>query len=49
MSLGRFFDLFGAIVSVGLVTVVVTAPNTSGIIRAWGDTFSGSLRAAMGH
>lgn len=48
MALGRIIDIFAAIVSVGLVTVIVTSPNTAGIIKAWGDAFSSSLSAAMG-
>jgi hypothetical protein len=46
MSFGRVFDIFAAIVTVALASVVVTSPNTAGIIKAWGDAFSGSLKAA---
>ncbi len=49
MALGKFFDLFAAIVSVATVTVIVTSTQTANIIKAWGEAFSGSLRAAMGH
>lgn len=49
MALGRIIDLFAAIVAVAGATVVVSSPNTMGIIQAWGNAFSGSLRAAMGH
>lgn len=48
MALGRIIDLFAAIVAVGMVTVIVTSPNTSSIITAWGQSFSSSLSAAMG-
>lgn len=48
MALGRIIDIFAAIVSVGLVTVIVTSPNTANIISAWGTAFSSSLSAAMG-
>lgn len=48
MVLGRFFDIFAAIVSVALAFVVVSSANTAGIIKAWGDAFSGSVRAAIG-
>jgi hypothetical protein len=48
MALGRIIDIFAAIVSVALVTVIVTSPNTSAIIDAWGKSFSSSLSAAMG-
>lgn len=49
MELGRFFDIFAAIVGVALAFVVVSSPNTANIITAWGNAFSGSLRASMGH
>lgn len=49
MPLGRIFDIMGAIVSVGLVTVLVTSPNTSAVITAFGVSFANSLKAAMGH
>lgn len=48
MALGKLIDIFGAIVTVAMVTVLVTSGNTAGIITAFGNTFSGSLRAAMG-
>lgn len=37
-----------AIVGVALVTTIVMRTNSVGVIRAGGDAFSGSLRAAMG-
>jgi hypothetical protein len=49
MELGRFFDIFAAIVSVAMAFVIVSSTNTAGIITAWGNAFSGSLRAATGH
>ncbi len=49
MQLGKVIDLFGSIVTVGMVTVIITSTQTAGIIKAWGDAFSGSLKAAMGH
>lgn len=48
MALGRVFDIFAAIVTVGMVALVVGSPNTASIITAWGNAFSGSMRAAMG-
>jgi hypothetical protein len=41
-------NIFGAIVTVALVTTVVSSPQTAGVIRAVGDAFAGSLRAAQG-
>lgn len=49
MSLGRIFDILGAIVGVGMATVIVGTPGSAGVISAFGNAFAGSLRAAMGH
>jgi hypothetical protein len=49
MALGRFFDIFASIVTVALAFVVVSSTQTANIINAWGQAFSGGLRAAMGH
>lgn len=49
MELGKFFDIFGAIVGVAMAFVVVSSKNTAAIITAWGTAFSGGLHAAMGH
>lgn len=43
----QFFNLLGSIVTVALVAVVVSSPRMSGIIRAFGDAFSGSINAAQ--
>lgn len=48
MAVGRIFDIVGAIIGVALATVLVTSANTAKVISAFGDTFAGSLRAAMG-
>lgn len=48
MQLGRIFDIAIAIVVVAGVTVAVTSPNTSSVIKAFGSSFSNSLSAAMG-
>lgn len=48
MELGRVFDIFSAIVGVALAFVVISSKNTASIITAWGNAFSGSLKAAMG-
>jgi hypothetical protein len=44
----KLFNVMGSIVTVAMVTVVVSNPGTAGVIRAFGEAFSGSLRAAMG-
>lgn len=49
MALGKLVDIFGAITGVALAFVLVSSTNTAAIIKAWGDAFSGSLRASMGH
>jgi hypothetical protein len=48
MQLGRIFDIGMALVVVAGVTVVVSNPNSQGIIKAFGSSFSGSLKAAEG-
>lgn len=48
MELGRFFDIFAGIISVAMAYVVISSTNTANIITAWGNAFSGSLKAAMG-
>ena len=49
MSFGRVFDIFASIVAVAGAFVIVSSPNTANIITAWGNAFSGSVRAAIGH
>jgi len=44
----KLASVAGAIVTVALVTTIVANPGSAGVIRAVGDAFSGSLRAAMG-
>ena len=48
MSFGRVFDIFAAIVTVALASVVVTSTHTAQIITAWGNAFSGGIKAATG-
>lgn len=48
MELGKFIDIFAAIVGVAGAFVIVSSPNTAAIITAWGNAFSGSLKASMG-
>ena len=49
MSFGRIFDVALAIVAVAGAFVVVSSGNTANIVKAFGDSFSGGLRASMGH
>lgn len=48
MNLDKGFNILASIVAVALVTTVVSRPQSAAIIRAFGDAFSGSIRAAMG-
>lgn len=48
MTAQKAFDLLGAIVTVALVTTVLArGSQTAQVIRAFGDAFSGSIRAAV--
>lgn len=48
MNLDRVFNLLGAVVTVALVTTVVSRGSQSAsVIRALGDAFGGSIRAAL--
>lgn len=49
MNLDKALSIGSAIVTVALVTTIVSHPQSAQVIRAVGDAFSGSLRAAMGH
>lgn len=44
----RIANIGAAIVGVAMVTTLVSSPNTARIVAAIGNTFAGSLRAAMG-
>lgn len=48
MSGDRLFNVMGAIVTVALVTTIVSRPQSARVIRAMGDAFAGSIRAALG-
>ena len=44
----RAFNVLGSIVTVALVTTIVTGKNSSQVITALGNAFSGLIKAAMG-
>jgi len=48
MNASGLINIGMAIVTVAMITTVVSHPESSAVIRAFGDAFSGSLRAAMG-
>jgi hypothetical protein len=43
------FNVAGAIVTVALVTTIVSRPTSAAVIKAMGDAFAGSIRAALGN
>lgn len=48
MNLDRLFNIAGSIVTVALITsVLMRGSQAAQVIRAVGDTFSGSLKAAI--
>lgn len=47
MQTNTIINVMGAIVTVALVTTIVANPGSSDVIRAFGDAFAGSIRAAM--
>lgn len=48
MEVGKVIGIFSSIVAVAMAWVIVSNGNTAGIIKAWGDAFAGSVRAAEG-
>jgi hypothetical protein len=48
-DIGEVFHIGALIVGVALAFTLVSSKNTSSIITATGNTFSGALRASMGH
>lgn len=46
MNLDGVFNIAAAIVTLAMISVVVTSPNTAQVIRAIGTTFSSSIKAA---
>ena len=48
MNADRIANIAAAIVGVAMVTTIVSRTTTAGVIRAAGEAFSGSIRAALG-
>lgn len=48
MKVNTFIDVLGAIVTVALVAVVLQSPQSSQVIRSFGDSFSSAIKSAMG-
>jgi hypothetical protein len=49
VNLNSIVSVLGAIVTVALVTTIVSHKESASVVKAFGDAFSGSLRAAQGH
>lgn len=49
MVADKAFNILGSIVVVAGVTAVVSNKNSSTVIKAFGDAFRGSVKAALGH
>lgn len=47
MHVNDFFDIVGGILLIALVAVVLTKPNTAGVINSAGSQFTGALRQAQ--
>jgi hypothetical protein len=48
MNMDRVFALAGSIVAVAMVSLFVLNPESANVIRAMGQAFSDSLKAATG-
>lgn len=48
MNADKAINVLGAIVTVAMVTTIVSRSTSAQVIRAFGEAFSGSIRAALG-
>lgn len=46
MHVNDFFDIIGGLLTLALVAVFLTKPNTARDVNAVGDQFTGALKAA---
>jgi hypothetical protein len=46
MNVNDIFDIFGALLTIALVAVFLTKPNTASDVNAVGGQFTGALKAA---
>ena len=46
MHVNDFFDIFGGLLTIALVAVILTKPNTSSDVNAAGNAFTGALKTA---
>lgn len=49
MNADKALSIGSAIVTVALVTVIVSHPQSAKVITSVGNSFASALRAAMGH
>ena len=47
MEVNDFFDIIGGLLTIALVAVILTKPNTASDINAVGTQFTGALRQAQ--
>lgn len=47
MEVNDFFDIIGGLLTIALVAVILTKPNTAGDINAAGNQFTAALREAQ--
>lgn len=48
MKFDDIFDVMGGIVLVAMATTIVSRRTTAQVVTAFGNAFSGSIRAALG-
>jgi hypothetical protein len=46
--MSQVFDVAGMIVVLAIIATIVTSRNSATVIKAIGNTFSGSIKAAKG-
>jgi uncharacterized membrane protein len=44
----KFFNVLTAITTIGLVTAIASRSESANIVKAFGDAFAGSIKAALG-
>lgn len=49
MNADKALSIGASIVTLAMVTVIVSHPQSAQVIKATGAAFSGAIRAAMGH
>jgi hypothetical protein len=47
MTVASIFDIFGALLTIALVAVIFTKPNTASDVDAVGNQFTGALKQAQ--